>query len=270
VALIDLMTFGAVRRSSFSDFAAQFVQVLIDELDLRGIAVPTFGRALDVTTFLNDGILPRLESALVIAVDEADRVIGSPWQEDFYGALRGWDSNRTHYKKKERWGRLGLAMVIATDPKMLIESGYTSPFNVAPPVTLSGFSRAALDTFNESYNRLLNAADLDRLFELLNGHPYLTPLAFYRLILEETTFSQLCENAASDSGPFSDHLRAKLDLVNDARLREAMREVVDRGTVPNNERRLFYRLEAAGLVQEVDGRIAAGNAVYQRFFKAYL
>jgi AAA-like domain/TIR domain len=270
VAFIDLMTFGSVRSLSFSDFALQFAEVLMEELDIRGVAAPTFKRALELTNFLHDQILPRVDAPMVIAVDEADRAIGSAWQEDFYSALRGWDGNRTHPGKKERWGRLGLALVIATDPKMLIESGYTSPFNVTPPVTLAGFAREALDAFNASYKQMLSTAELDRLYVLLNGHPYLTPLAFYRLIWEETTFSALCENAAKDSGPFGDHLRAKLDGVNNAHLREAMREVVFNSAVPGNDRRLFYRLEAAGLAREDTGRIVASNDLYKLFFRAYL
>ena len=211
-----------------------------------------------------------MDAPLVIAIDEADRAIGSAWQEDFYGALRDWDAYRARFNKKERWGRLGLALVIATDPKMLIESGYTSPFNVTVPVTLGGFPREALDKFNESYRQMLSTAELDRLYTLLNGHPYLTPLAFYRLIWEETTFSELCENAANDSGPFSDHLRAKLDGVNNAHLREAMREVVFNNKVPGNNRQLFYRLEAAGLAREDAGRIVPSNDLYKRFFQAVL
>lgn len=264
------MTFGSVRSSTFPDFACQFAEVLMGELGIRGVGAPRFARALELTNFLNDEILPRVPQPVVIALDDADRVIGTPWQEDFYGALRGWDSNRTHYKKKHRWGHLGLALVIATDPKMLIESGYTSPFNVAPPITLSGFSRTALDTLNDAYKRMLTSAQLDQLFALLAGHPYLTPLAFYRLVFEETTFDQLCHDAPLDSGPFSDHLRAKLDLVNSAQLRHAMRDVVINGTVPGNDRSLFYRLEAAGLTREHAGRIVAANTVYERFFRTYL
>ena len=270
IAFIDLMTFGSVRSLSFADFALQFAEVLIGELDIRGVEPPPFKRALELTNFLNDEILPRVGGSSVIAIDEADRAIGSPWQEDFYGALRDWDGNRGRLNKKERWGGVGLALVIATDPKMLIESGYTSPFNVTVPVTLGGFARSALDTFNGSYKQMLSAAELDRLYVLLNGHPYLTPLAFYRLVWEETTFAGLCENAAKDSGPFSDHLRAKLDGVNNAHLRDAMREVVFNNRVPGNDRRLFYRLEAAGLAREDAGRIVASNEVYKLFFQAYL
>jgi hypothetical protein len=270
VALIDLMTFGSVRNMSFGDFSQQFAEVLMGELDIRGVAVPVLKRSLELTNFLHDQILPRVNTPLVIAIDEADRAIGSAWQEDFYSALRGWDGNRTHPGKKLRWGHLGLALVVATDSKMLIESGYTSPFNITPPLILSGFARDALDTFNESYKRMLSMAELDRLYALLNGHPYLTPLAFYRLLWEETTFDALCRSAATDSGPFSDHLRAKLDGINNAHLREAMHEVVFNESVPGNDRKLFYRLEAAGLAREASGRIVASNDLYKRFFQSVL
>jgi hypothetical protein len=270
IAFIDLLTFGSVRSLIFSDFALQFAELLMGELDIRGVEPPAFKRAFELTNFLHDHILPRVDAPLVIAIDEADRAIGSAWQEDFYGALRDWDAYRARFNKKDRWGRVGLALVIATDPKMLIESGYTSPFNVTVPLTLSGFDRAALDLFNASYKQMLSTAELDRLYDLLRGHPYLTPLAFYRLIWEETSFSALCENAAKDSGPFSDHLRAKLDGVNNAHLREAMREVVFNSRVPENDRRLFYRLEAAGLAREESGHIVSSNDLYKRFFQAML
>jgi hypothetical protein len=262
------MTFGALRSLSFPEFAAQFTEVLMDELAIPGVATPAIKRAMDLTHFLEREILPRIDGAVVIAIDEADRVIGSVWQEQFYSELRSWDGNRSHPGKKATWGRLGLALAIATDPKMLIESNYTSPFNVTVPITLQPFARSGLDDFNAAYNNMLDAAQLDRLFELLKGHPYLTPLAFYRLVYEETTFDEMVADAAREFGPFGDHLRARLDRLHSAGLIEAMRSVVSTGSVPNNDRRLFYRLDAAGLVREQAGRIVRSSEVYERFCKA--
>ena len=270
VALVDLTLFGDVRNHGFSDFAGQFVEVLLSELAIRGVAVPTFLRALDLTNFVEDQVLARVDGALVIAIDDADRVIGSAWQEDFYSALRGWDGNRTNPSKKRTWGRLGLALALATDPKMLIESGFTSPFNVTVPLKLAPFSRVQLGAFNAAHSNLFASGDLDRLYALLRGHPYLTALAFYRLIAEESTFEALCEHAADEFGPFGDHLRARIDRLYAARLHEAMRAIVLHGTVPGNDRRLFYRLEAAGLAREEGGRIVPGNELYRQFFKAVL
>jgi hypothetical protein len=270
VAFIDLMTFGDVRHQDFAEFAAQLADMVLVEFGLDGITVPPLNRALDLTRFVEDFVLPRAEGSLVLALDDADRLIGSAWQEDFYSALRGWDGNRTHPGKKQSWGRLGLALAIATDPKMLIESGYTSPFNVTPPIMLKPFPRDKLDAFNASYQHILTEPQLDRLYALLRGHPYLTPLAFYRLIAEGSSFDAMCEHAAEEFGPFGDHLRSKLDRLYAARLHEAMREIVARGSVPGNDRRLFYRLEAAGLAREEDGHIVPANELYLRFFKAVL
>src|SRR5262249_13445155 len=75
VAFIDLMTFGSVRSLSFSDFARQFAEVLMGELDIHGTEPPTFKHAFELTNFLHDQILPRVDAPLVIAIDEADRAI---------------------------------------------------------------------------------------------------------------------------------------------------------------------------------------------------
>lgn len=271
IALIDLMTFGAVRKLGFPEFAARFTAVLMDELGLRNVPAPAITRSSELTHFVEDHVLPIVDGSIVVAIDEADRAIGSEWQEEFYGELRAWDANRAHLHKKASWGRVGLALAIATDLKMLEESGYASPLaNVTVPITLQPFPRGALDAFNASYASMLTLAQLDRLDALLQGHPYLTQLAFYRLVCEETSFDQLVADAALEFGPFGDHLRSRLESLHNAGLIEAMRGVVLHGSVPNNDRRVFYRLDAAGLAREHAGRIVASNEVYQRFFKAVL
>lgn len=270
VAFIDLGLLGDPSRQSFADYAGPFAELIVEELGLDGVTVPAFARALELTRFVENEILPRTEGPVVLAIDDADRVIGCPWQEDFYSALRNWDAKRARPGNRRGWERLGLALAVATDPRMLIESGYTSPFNVGEQLRLGGFGRDALDAFNRSYRQLLSPAQLDCLFELLGGHPYLTPLAFHRLLADGADFEQLCHHAAEESGPFGDHLRARLERLYAAGLGAAMREVVFRGRVPDKDRRLFYRLEAAGLAREEGGHIVPSLMLYQRFFKAVL
>jgi hypothetical protein len=269
VALVDLVTFGALKKQSFSDFSAQFVDAIIQELGLSLPDVPRFTTGRELTNFMHDRVLARVQGPVVIALDDADRPIGTDWQDDIFTALRGWDGNRTHPVRKRRWGDLGLALVISTDPQMLVESGYVSPFNVTPPERVWPFDRPALDVFNESYRRLLTSQQLDRVFDLLRGHPYLTPLTFYRLIQDGATFDSLCAEAAKENGPFGDHLRSKLDRLYIANLHGAMREVVFSGRT-GADRRIFYRLEAAGLVREEAGRVIAANQVYENFFRSVL
>jgi hypothetical protein len=270
VAFVDLMAFGGLKDQSFRDFAKTFLSAITEELELPDLVLPQFDRGIDLTNFVHTEVLPRIEGNIVLALDEADRIIGAPWQEDFYSMLRSWDGRRTQPGKKARWGRFGLAMAIATEPRMLIDKGYQSPFNVTPPVELGGFDRTTLTRMNDAYGGLLSTAQLDTLYSLLGGHPYLTALALYRVVQTEYTFERIVELAASENGPFGDHLRSRLERVYSAKLHEAMGSVVRNGTVPGKDRQIYYRLEAAGLVREAGDRIVPANEVYAKFFRAVL
>jgi hypothetical protein len=269
VALIDLIGLGDVKRMAFPAFARQFAQALAGKLRLRHIEFPEMVNAMELTYFVEDQVFPRIEGGLVVAIDELDRVIGSDWQEDFFSTLRSWDSNGSDFTLKGSWGRLSLALALATDPRMLIESGYTSPFNAADPIILGPFPRPALDTFNARYGCLLGPQELDRLHALLRGHPYLTPLAFYRLACEERPdFQGMVDAAADEHGPFSDHLRSMFDRLRNAHLLDPLGQILRTHDLP--DRGLYYRLEAAGLVREEQGTLVAGNELYERFFRAVL
>ena len=104
-------------------------------------------------------------------------------------------------------------------------------------------------------------------YELLAGHPFLTRLAYYRLSTGQSpSFKALDESAAEPDGPFGDHLRAMLVLLQQQPgLLEAMRQVIAHGSVPNDE--IYYRLHGAGLARRQDRRVNPANLLYARFFK---
>lgn len=270
VALVDLTAFGAIREATFPKFAAQFARSLVDELGIAGVKLPILRDGLALTRFVQDKIIAQIDGSIVIAIDDADRAIGSSWQDEFYSNLRSWQSSQANPSKAATWARLGLAFVISTEPKMLIESYYRSPFNVNVPIVLRPFSREALNEFNRNHDDLLDREQLDHLHRLLGGHPFLTQVAFYRLIFDDTTFALLCKDAAREYGPFGDHLRSKLDNLHRAGLVTALQGILASGKVANNDRRLVYRLEAAGLVREEEGAIVLSNLVYEQFFRTVL
>jgi AAA-like domain len=113
----------------------------------------------------------------------------------------------------------------------------------------------------------LTTIELDALHELLAGHPFLTRLAFYRLVTGfVASFGDLDKRATEPEGPFGDHLRALMMLLQQQQgLLPAMRQVVATGSV--HEQEAFYRLHGAGLVQHEEGRVKPANLLYARFFK---
>ena len=117
---------------------------------------------------------------------------------------------------------------------------------------------------------MLADGQFDELWELLQGHPYLTRLAFYRLTApDKIPFEQLIDTANEDRGPFGDHLRALL-----MRLREhpellaAMKQSIKEGTAPSDD--LYYRLFGAGLVRRDGDQINPANVLYARYFRKAL
>jgi hypothetical protein len=110
-----------------------------------------------------------------IAFDEADRILGQPYHQDFFALLRAWHNKRSDTQTK--WYKADLALVIATEPYLLIKSEFQSPFNVTDPVSLGPFTRGDLDLLNERYGSPLRPAHIDKIFELVAGHPYLTRFA---------------------------------------------------------------------------------------------
>lgn len=164
------------------------------------------------------------------------------------------------------WESVDLALVIATEPYLLINVADQSPFNVSVPIPLQGFSREALDWLNAAYGDALNPRDLDILFDLLAGQPYLTRLALYYIVGPPAmSFADLTAQATSSEGPFGDHLKALLlKLEHHPGLLDALRQAIGNETLPDEE--TYYRLRGAGLVNRDDSRIRPANTLYARFF----
>jgi hypothetical protein len=179
--------------------------------------------------------------------------------------LRLWHNRRG--EPLSPWEQVDLALVIATEPYLLIDSRDRSPFNVAIPIVPQPFTRPVLDDLNERYGGVLTTSELDGLHEILAGHPFLTRLAFYRLVTGfAASFGDLDKRAAEPEGPFGDHLRALMMLLQQQQgLLPAMRQVVATSSVHEHE--AFYRLHGAGLVLHDGGRVKPANLLYARFFK---
>jgi nucleoside phosphorylase len=266
-ALIDLSLFADQDLADYPRFLTSLAGELLDQFGLDGL--PTIAGQPDMTRFVRNTLLRAVPDNLIIAIDEADRVLGQPYQAGFFSMLRYWHERRTDSDQPE-WGRLELALVISTEPYLLIDDAHCSPFNVRAPIVLEPFNADECRELNRRYGRVLSDDQAERLRrELLNGHPFLTRLAYYRLTCPGAPdFDTLLRDAARPDGPFGDHLRALLaKLRRHARqdLLAALRQVIRHGTASNDD--VLDRLQAAGLVRREEDKVAVGNGLYARFFK---
>lgn len=269
------------KRSVFLDFAllsdelddmgslltAIAEQIAADlELDLEKSDV-AISNARNFDLFMRKKVLSDVTEQLVLAFDDVDHVIGKSYQTDFFRMLRSWSDSRAH--RPESWGRVGLALAISTEPSRLIEGGASSPFNVATPIEPAPFGLTHIKELNQRLNAGLDEAIVTSLFDLTGGHPYLTRLAFYKLIgPQNISFNTLLDQAAEDDGPFSDHLRAQLfKLSGNGRgnLRRSLKHIIANQSKPDEDS--FDWLRAIGLVRvETGGRVVPANLLYARFF----
>lgn len=267
MAVIDFAMFGEEELSSYPNLLSNLAWCINDELEIDDGDFPEIKNQTMMVAYVRKRILGITTGPLTIAFDEVDRVMGQPYSTDFFTMLRSFHGSRS----RTRWGETDLVLVISTEPYLLITESERSPFNVVPPVVLNPFSREECEALNDTYENPLDRTDLEELYTLLRGHPYLTRLAYFHLKdTRACSLDELIERADDERGPFGEHLRAKLsDLREGEGLVEGMRKVLIPETAPDRD--MAYRLHGAGLIGFRDhDRAVPANLLYHRYFKRVL
>src|SRR6185369_1030163 len=118
---------------------------------------------------MEEYVLPKSDRQIILAIDEADRLLGFPFHSDFFSLMRAWHNNRAI---DLQWNKLNVAMVIATEPYLLISDPDQSPFNVGIKLNLVDFSREQVAELNRRHGNPVQEKDFEAFFQLFNGHPY--------------------------------------------------------------------------------------------------
>jgi hypothetical protein len=234
-------------QGTFLRYLTEFIadQLSVDPAQAKEAWQGSLASSNKIERFLEDSILSRGRTRVMLVMDEVERLLQTSFHDDFFGLLRAWYNYRA---RDPRWHGLSVVLVISTEPYLLIRDRYRSPFNVGLRLKLEDFDEAQVGDLNERYGSPVRHQDLEGFMDLLGGHPYLTQQALYTLVTRELSWSDLVDIAASDGGPFRHHLRHYLWLLQGQRdMVRAMREIVRRGRC--RDERLFNRLLRAGLVK---------------------
>lgn len=211
-------------------------------------------------------ILAKTEKKLVIALDEADRLLEKSFYDSFFSLLRHWH-NRAAYDSL--WEKLNLVLVISTEPYLLIRDLQQSPFNVGLGIYLTDFDNAQIHDLNKRHGNPLQEQYEPELLTLLGGHPYLSRKAFYILTTQQLTWDELKEQASDNQGVFGDHLRYYHWLLYDKpELQNALKEIMARHACPDEF--LFHRLLRAGIVKGNHNHCMWRCELYKQYFEGKL
>lgn len=270
VALLDFQFFEQEALQNADVFFRQLCVWLSDALDLDDHTDEYWsaglGNSQRCTRYVERYVLKTLGKPMLLAIDEIDKTVDSPFRSDFFGMLRGWHNNRAF---KPTWRQIDIALVTSTETYLLIPNPNQSPFNVGEVVPLADFGADDVGELNRRHGAPLDAAGLARLNELLGGHPYLTRRALYLLASGAQTAAGLFAEAAAEHGPFGDHLRYHLfRLHGQAELVQGMQQVLRHRRC--DDEKVFWRLQGAGLVRGEARQTQMRNQLYAAFFGDHL
>ncbi|MCP4420583.1 MAG: hypothetical protein GY805_28590 [Chloroflexi bacterium] len=267
VVYLDLQTMSRETLVTQTQFFQELAYLIADELDLSVDAVEKLwasrlapGRKL--TKLLDRVALPVSGRPLILALDEVDRLLLTGYHADFFGLLRSWHNMRS---RNPRWEQFGLLMAISTEPYLLIDDMQQSPFNVGLMLYLDDFDEVQVRELNGRYQFPVSDQEIPQLHRLLNGHPYLTRVAFYAMVRDGLTMADLLAAAVSEVGPFTAHLRYQRQIIAGASdLRAAMRQILQDNLCANELAQ--YRLLKAGLIKQNGTAVTCRCDLYREYF----
>ncbi|MEW6731881.1 MAG: AAA-like domain-containing protein [Acidobacteriota bacterium] len=270
IIFLDFQLIDKPTRANADLFFRQFCNWITDELELENRVdeywASPLGNSHRCTRYLGRYLLKSLDQPLVLAMDEVDSVLETSFRTDFFSMLRSWHNNRA---TAPIWRQLDLALVISTEPHLLIADQNQSPFNVGECIELQDFTPAQISDLNERHGSPLSATEEHQLMILLSGHPYLVRRAFYLIAKGRLSMAEMIETATADDGPFNGHLRNLLfrlqgqdDLIN------GFKQVISEGVC--RDEKIRFRLWSAGLVHLRQGKTTPRCQLYADYFRERL
>ncbi len=220
------------------------------------------------TVYFEEYLLAEIDCPVVLGLDEVDRLF--PYTEvieDFLGMLRSW-----HEKGKisESWKQLRLVMAHSTEVYIPLDLNQ-SPFNAGVPVELLEFDKKQIQDLVRLHDLNWNDTQIEELMRMVGGHPYLVRLAMYHVSSLQVTLEQLLQEAATEAGIYSNHLRRHLETLQKCpELALALKKVVTSPEAIELDSMQIYKLHSMGLVQRQNNEVMPRCNLYREYFRRVL
>jgi hypothetical protein len=226
------------------------------------------GSNISCRAYFEQYLLPQLDCPLTLGLDEVDCIF--PYQEiadDFFGLLRALHEEA---KRRDIWKRFRLVVVHSTEVYVPLDMN-KSPFNVGLPIELPEFTLQQVQELATRHGLDWHKGSVEKLMALVGGHPYLVRLAMYAIARQDVTLDQLVEEAPTEAGLYSDHLRRHLwNLEKHPELIEAMREVAIANGLVRLPTVQAFKLNSMGLVRLQGNEVTPRCRLYEQYFRERL
>lgn len=265
-----------LNRSAFESlekFYLALANSISEQLDLDRFPEDTWDSRrspnANLERYLRKGVFEEFDGHIVWGMDEIDRLFGCDFSGEVFGMFRSWHNNRA-LDPDSCWGRHTLALAYATEARLLITDMMQSPFNVGTRLSLGDFSTDQVRDLNVLYGAGLSPDELEALYYLVGGHPFLTRVAMHAVVAEGRSMDEIISSATSDESVFADHLRRLvLLLAADETLVNGVKEILVEKRCSCGA--TYQRLRASGMVQSADpDSVLLRCDLYSRYLKREL
>lgn len=220
------------------------------------------------TVYFEEYLLTEIDFPIVLALDNVDKIFAyTEVIEDFFGMLRSW-----HEKAKisEIWQQLRLVLAHSTEVYVPLDINQ-SPFNAGVPIELIEFNQQQVEKLAAIHGLNWNEVQIQQLMKLVGGHPFLLRLAMYQVATKKTNLEKLLQEASTEAGIYSNHLRGYLEVLQDSsELADAFRLVVNSSSPVELNSILIYKLHSMGLVEKLDNCVKPSCNLYRDYFQRVL
>jgi len=209
--------------------------------------------------------LAEISSPLVLGLDEVDLIFQYPViARDFLGLLRSWHERA---KNEPIWKKLRLVIVHSKEVYIPMDINQ-SPFNVGLAIELPELNLSQVQDLVQRHALNWAGQEVERLMQMVGGHPYLVRVALYQIALGRMTLEQLLRIAPTEEGLYSDHLRRHLlNLEENEELLAATKEVVKKNDPVRIDAGKAFKLRSMGLVKFAGNDVQPLCELYRQYFR---
>ncbi len=222
------------------------------------------GSSMACKAYFEEYLLPTINKPLTLGLDEVDKVFEYPEiYRDFFGLLRALHEEG---KRREIWKKLQLIIVHSTEVYVPLDINQ-SPFNVGFSVELPEFDRKQILDLAQRHQLNLNDTEVEKIMNLVGGHPFLIRLTLYHIASENVTLTQILENATGAKSIYADHLRRQsLILTQQPDLAKAMKDIISNNS-DNLSTVTKFKLQSIGLVKLQGDNVILSCDLYRQYLQ---
>jgi len=231
-----------------------------------------YGLNKNCTRYFQKYLLPTIESPLILALDNFDRLFEYPLIfNDFCHLLRGWyETAKLGDRIGNLWKQLRLIVVHSTEVYPSLDINH-SPFNVGSAIELPEFTPEQIDAIAKHYQINAGDRDLSPLTVMVGGHPHLIQQALNRLHQQNISLAQLLETAPTEQGIYGNYLRSHLwSLQHNPKLAIAYQKIVHSPKPVTLDSEVAFKLRSMGLVKFQGNDCVPSCELYRQYFCARL